>query len=94
VRGVHGSGLVQAHACLPKQRICVPPERADKRADSPALDQPATAARFPLPASPAHQVIKVVWASHGDQRAERAELGRADARGHVIIRELPHRRFL
>ena len=35
--------LVQAHACPPKQRIRVPPERADKRADSPALDQPATA---------------------------------------------------
>jgi hypothetical protein len=66
VRCVHGSGLVQTQACSPEQRIRVPAERADKRADSSALDQPATAARFPLPASPAHQVIKVVRTSHGD----------------------------
>jgi hypothetical protein len=71
----------------------VPSERADKRADSSALDQPAAAAWFPLPAGPAHQVIKVVRASHGDQRAERAEFSRADAHGHVV-RGSPHCRFL
>jgi hypothetical protein len=63
----------------PEQRISVAPERPDHRPDPPPLDEPAVAARLPLPAGLAHERGEIERAADGDPAAKLAELARADA---------------
>ena len=66
-------------------------ERTDQRSDSPALDEPSPAARFPLSASLTHQRCEVARAADGHHPAEGAELCRANARRNRMLCHQPRR---